>query len=291
MPAGDRPHKCPQCDKSFRVGGDLRRHLLIHDKLRARQLGDDGAHRPNIKLEHAEVAKNIKKIALASTAKTPNILRTVLEKKKPNKKNQIAKKGAPNVTVDQLDSNYTNNVEPFDTRQDSYGKLSIVSVKEMYSDPNFKQELENPFTKQVISNYKDEQTQERDFAILRPMFRSTVLCDAVEPDQAVFRTENTDGKMQVYTHIEKNNSVVPNSQVALNDMRHLEREVRSEIHGETTENGFIERLTALYNIPAVWDTVIAARTSINLMFSITVAAKFRRYLATFFGEIGYEIVS
>ncbi|KAJ8727257.1 hypothetical protein PYW08_015654 [Mythimna loreyi] len=265
---GDRPHKCPQCDKCFRVAGDLRRHLLIHDKVRNRlhdtkpklkDLKDDKKttikqeeKQPDIKIEHVvEVSKNIKKIALASTTKSPQILRNVLEKKKPNKKNQSVKKGAPNVTIDQLDESYTNNVEVFDTRQDSYGKLNIVSVKEIYSDEQYKQDLDNPFTKQIISNYKDEQTQERELAILRPMFRNNVLCDTVEPDQAVFRNENTDGKMQVYTHIEKNNTMVPSSQVSLSDMRHLEREVRSDIHGEATENGFIERLTALYNIPAV----------------------------------------
>lgn len=231
--------------------------MLIHEKVRNRvteqkaKLKDlkedkkpliklEEKHHPNIKIEDTEVSKNIKKIALASTTKSANILRTVLttDKKKPAKKNQSAKKGAPNVTIDQLDDSYTNNVEVFDTRQ----------VKEIYSDPNYKQELDNTFTKQIIAQYKDEETQERELAILRPMYRHTVLCDSVEPEQPEFRTD-TDGKLQVYTHIDK--STVPNSQVSLGDIRHLEREVRTEIHGETTENGFIERLTALYNIPAV----------------------------------------
>uniref|UniRef100_A0A2A4K0L4 C2H2-type domain-containing protein n=1 Tax=Heliothis virescens TaxID=7102 RepID=A0A2A4K0L4_HELVI len=253
---GDKPHKCPQCDKSFRVAGDLRRHMLIHDKVRNRLTDqkvkpkdkddkkpiDKTDDKPDIKIE-----PKIKKIALASTTKGPTIIKSTEKKTKPNKKNHSPKKGAPNVTIDQLDESYTNNVEVFDTRQDGhYGKL--VSAKEEYSDCNYKEELDNPFAKQVIE-YKEEQTHERELAILRPMFRNNMLCDqtVAEADHTVFRQENTDGKMQVYTHIEKGNIIVPNTQMSLG---HLEREVRTDMH-ETNENGFIERLTALYNVPPV----------------------------------------
>lgn len=225
-------------------GKDQKEHKKPHEKPDAKEELTDTP----VKMETSP--KQVKKIAVASTTKMSNNLKSVEKKMKPIKKNQSIKKGAPNVTIDQLDDSYTNNVEVFDTRQEHYGKF-----KEVYSDSAYhKEDLDNPFTKQIIE-YKNEQTEERDFAILRPMFRNNVLCDTVDTDKTVFRTENTDGKLQVYTHVEKgkdfSNTIVSNSQVSLNDMRHLEREVRSDIHGETIENGFIERLTALYNIPAV----------------------------------------
>ncbi|XP_075972346.1 uncharacterized protein LOC142974083 isoform X2 [Anticarsia gemmatalis] len=254
-----KPHKCSQCEKCFRVAADLRRHMLIHDKVRNRlneqkTKGKEPRDRKQDKIEDkpikVEVTNKTKKVAVASTTKMPNNVplntkNCVKKPSKPVKKNH--KKGAPNVTIDQLDTNYTNNVEVFDTRQEP----PYTKFKEVYNETGYiKDDLDNAFDKQVIC-YK-ALTEDRDFAILRPMYRNNVLIDNVEAEKGVFR-ENTDGKMQVYTQVEKKdfNNQLPSSQVALSDMRHLEREVRNDIHGETIENGFIERLTALYNIPAV----------------------------------------
>lgn len=257
----DRPHKCMQCEKCFRVAADLRRHMLIHDKVRNRmnehkaKVKDEKDEKPQVKSEEKSSKlgysnnKTPKKIAVASTAKSSSISnKNVAKKPKAVKKTQASKKGAPNVTIDQIDDNYTNNVEVFDTRQENYTKY-----KEVYQDPNYiKDDLDSAFDKQIIG-YKGL-PEDRDFALLKPLYRNNLLIDNVDIDKTVFR-ENTDGKMQVYTHIEKSkefgNAIVSNSQVALTDMRHLERDVRNDINGETMENGFLERLTAMYNISAV----------------------------------------
>ncbi|CAB3235646.1 unnamed protein product [Arctia plantaginis] len=255
----DRPHKCPQCEKCFRVAADLRRHMLIHDKVRNRlneqktkikdvkdnkKQYDKPEEKQPVKLEN----KAPKKIAVASTTKmpmsTPNTNKANAKKTpKPIKKNQTPKKGAPNVTIDQLDTNYTNNVEVFDTRQEP----PYTKFKEVYNESGYiKDDLEN------VIGYKNL-SEDRDFAILRPMYRNNVLIDNVEIDKTDFR-ENTDGKMQVYTHIEKNkefNGAIVPGHVVLGDVRHLERDVRPDVEGEVIENGFLERLTAMYNIPAV----------------------------------------
>lgn len=234
--------------------------MLIHDKVRNRlneqktkekevkdikKIQEKVEEKLPVKIE-ITVNKTPKKIAVASTAKMSvpilaNNKNCTKKASKPVKKSQPSKKGAPNVTIDQLDTNYTNNVDVFDTRQDP----PYTKFKEVYNDSGYvKDDLDN------VIGYKNV-PEDRDFALLRPIYRNS---DYVDIDKTVFR-ENTDGKMQVYTHIEKNkdfnNTVVPNSQVALNDMRTLEREVRNDINGETIENGFLERLTAMYNIPAV----------------------------------------
>lgn len=240
--AGDRPYKCTQCDKCFRVAGDLRRHMLVHDKVRNRlnEQKTKGKDQKDTKkpLEKCEdkgvklevVPKAGKKAAGPSTSILSTILRNS-EKKTPKagKKTQGAKKGAPNVTIDQIDDSYTNNVEVFDTRPDSH----YAKYKEVYNDGAYiKDELDNHFSKQIIG-YKEEPAEERDLAILRPMFRNNVLCESVETvsDKNMFRTENTDGKMQVYVEKAAGGS---------RDLPH-----------DASESGFIERLTALYNIPAV----------------------------------------
>ncbi|KAG6452341.1 hypothetical protein O3G_MSEX007577 [Manduca sexta] len=240
----DRPYKCDQCDKCFRVAFDLRRHFLTHEKARNRfeqQKTKIKEEKEGEKPEEdtKEPPPKVKKIAVASTTRLPTILK-VDKKQKPSKKN--AKKGAPNVTVGQangefkLNSEYTNNVEVFDTRQEGYNKF-----KDVYNE--YKETFKQP------GDFKEEDT-DRDFAILKPMLQR----NALEPDKPVYaRTENTDGKMQIYTHVEKKeyaSPIVQNSQV-LGDARHMEREVRADMTADGIEHGFLERLTALYNIPAV----------------------------------------
>ncbi|KAF9421753.1 hypothetical protein HW555_002434 [Spodoptera exigua] len=230
---GDRPHQCPTCGKAFRVRGDLRRHLTTHDRRppdKPRPAKQEDPAEDDIKLE---VSKTIRKIAVASTAKSSNILKTTDKKPKPIKKNQSAKKGAPNVTIDQLDDSYTNNVDVCDTRQEpQYGKYGAAPA-------GYKHELAG-------TRFKEEHENEREFAILRPMFRGGVLCEPPAEPGAALRAENTDGKMHVYTHVEKGGAQLP-----ISDLRPLDRDVRPDLHGESAENEFIERLTALYNIPAV----------------------------------------
>ncbi|KAJ0179609.1 hypothetical protein K1T71_005321 [Dendrolimus kikuchii] len=237
---GDRPHSCQICGKAFRVSGDLRRHMLIHDKVRNKP-PDDIKTKPEFKqkIETLEKPKEqmspktLKKIAVASTSKLPNILKAE-KKSKTNKKGP--KKGAPNVTVSQMDGFKMNDYNEVYNVKD-YGKYKEY-------DTGVKNEM----------NCKEQ--NERDFTILKPIFRNSEI-DISERIVLSKTTENTDGKLQVFTQIAKKdyNGSILNSQVSLGDIRHLEREVarevRSDIHGEAMESGFLERLTALYNIPAV----------------------------------------
>ncbi|XP_028160117.1 GDNF-inducible zinc finger protein 1-like [Ostrinia furnacalis] len=245
---GDRPYKCNECEKCFRVAGDLRRHTLTHDKSRARLRDKPRARdpkpepKPDVKLESADPtptpatpAKTFKKVALASTTRLPTILK--VEKKQPRlKKNPVNKKGgAPNVTVAKNDTfkiAENNEIEVFELRQPSH-------YKEMYDPGEYSKCM-----------YKDSERVSDDRDV---MFRN--VCDVEKP----YRSENTDGKMQIYTHVDKSKDYsgpVISSSVSLGDIRHLERELAREVrhdglHGETIENGFLDRLTALYNISAV----------------------------------------
>lgn len=163
-------------------------------------------------------------------------------RKSPKKKSSTNKKGAPNVTVQNRDGQFKINEYP---NSDEFERPQFTKFKVVYSDSELNKEtIPSPYKSQL---YRDS---DRDgFAVLRPLLRH---------DDRQYR-ENTDGKLQIFTHVEKNKdyngSIVSNSQV-LGDIRHLEREVAREVrsdsnmNGEVMENGFLERLTALYNVPA-----------------------------------------
>lgn len=92
--------------------------------------------------------------------------------------------------------------------------------------------------------------QGRDFATLKPLYTPT---SSQHSEKQVYasRTENTDGK--IFTHVEKskhyNGPIVPNSQG--NSRVNENRDGRSDINGDAIDNGFLERFSAFYNIPAV----------------------------------------
>ncbi|XP_053600008.1 uncharacterized protein LOC128669295 [Plodia interpunctella] len=253
---GDKPYKCEECEKCFRATSDLRRHIKTHEKMRNR-LEEKNKPKPkdkdkkpkskdvktteetnntiNIKLEQ-KTEKPTKNYAAASTTKSATLKN--VEKIKVTKK--VHKKdGVPNVTVTnnghKMGADY-NNVEVFDTRQ---GNVEY-KFKDVYSDhTEFKDEHINvPYKSNVM--YKDDgiMKEERDLAILRPIYRPGGPSDHHEAEK-VIRTENTDGQMQIFTHVEKSKEY---SALGVS---------RTETITNGEENAFLERLTALYNIPAI----------------------------------------
>lgn len=261
---------------------DLRRHLKTHDNARNQAKGDKvkTAKDKKVKLIKAEVLdqsqrpeqtdrsdepssdsqpsqispKSVKKPA-AATIKTA-VVKDV--DKKPARKAAILRKDiAPNVTIGhrlengqyKMSTEYTNNVEVFDTRQvnGEYNKFKeIYSSTEEFdkqdaSIVNGTFKSKEPFNGQI--GYKESElvmAEERELAVLRPMFgRTNGLVEGGETEKNFTnRSENTDGKMQVFTHVEK--GLGPRA------------EVKPDLQGEAmSENTFFERLSALYNIPAM----------------------------------------
>ncbi|CAG9563220.1 unnamed protein product [Danaus chrysippus] len=244
---GTKPYKCTECEKCFRVSYDLRRHMLIHDKVRVRGQEQKNKTKEKKQNDTKEQTKETKaaKIDEKKETKLP-ILKSLLDKKqtKPSKKSP---KKAPNVTVQnrsdeqfKMDPDYNNEV--FDTRQEQY-KFKVYSSE-------FKQ-------KDYIEEVRLEGRQEdRELVTLRTLKNQE--CDNIEMNKLPYR-ENTDGKMQVYTQIEKTKEysgpIVTNA-VSLSDMKSLDRDsrdMRNEVHGETIDSALLERLSAYYNnnIPAV----------------------------------------
>lgn len=116
----------------------------------------------------------------------------------------------------------------------------------------------------ILSDYKHkgsediirlpERNEEKDVTNLRSL-KNQQICDIVDSDRLVFNRENTDGKLQIFTQIEKskdyNGSIVTNS-MSMSDMREVGRDLRTDIQGEGIETVFFERLSAYCNnIPAV----------------------------------------
>ncbi|CAG9792243.1 unnamed protein product [Diatraea saccharalis] len=239
---GDRPYKCNECDKCFRVAGDLRRHSMIHEKLRHR-LDESKPRVQKRNVPQPPVDPPTDPLETAASRR-PTSKSTPTPKKPHKSKKNVLKKGAPpNVTVSRSEfkiSDYENS-EAFDTRQQMDYKF-----KDVYSDGDY------PKDTFKVKEYNEQMYKENERLTDVSMIKGQIC----ETDKSFVRG-NTDGKMQIFTHIEKNkeyNGPIVTSAVSLGDIRHLERDVRDVrsdgIHGENIENGFLERLTALYNIPA-----------------------------------------
>lgn len=158
----------------------------------------------------------------------------------------MKKDGAPNVTVSRVDGQFkvaeNSDIEVFELRSDGH----YAKFKDVYSDSVYNKVKD--YSDQIYKDNEQRLNEDRDM-----IFRSNNLCDNVE--KSAYRGENTDGKLQVYTHREKRDygSPVISNAISLGDIRHLDRDVAREdradsLHGENMENGFLERLTALYNM-------------------------------------------
>lgn len=239
--------------------------MVIHDKVRIRTPQDQKKTKETKEKKSPEQSSTEDVKVEVQTAndvspkteekKTCSVLRGLLDKKqtKPTKK---TKKGAPNVTVNanraegqfKVNTEYTNNVEVFDTRQED-SKFKVYSTEVIGAAYNKKEVYP-----EQLRLESDKLPDDRDLAMLRPIFRNQI-CDTADTERLVYRdTPTTDGKMQVFTQVEKNKDytgTVPPNLVSLNDIRDVVRDRTDGLHSEALENGFFERLTALYNIPAV----------------------------------------
>lgn len=268
---GERPHRCVECGKCFRVGGDLRRHMLIHTKSQDKKTKtkafleqmdyreDEGPAKRKSDVEQAKKLgvddepkmKDVrsKKISTTPTTKAA-ILKTSKSAKKPKKMDAASKKGHPNVTMnkDVKVESGQNVSEHYDLKRDLRNdQYNQSKNKDPYSTVNVTHEQ---YIKVKEGYHEQCKSADREFAVLRPVSK-----DDVEPVKTVFeRNDSSESdSITVYQHnIEKSreySSIVPNSQLHVTDIRHNISDGRDVIPGE--ENGFIERLTALYNISAV----------------------------------------
>lgn len=230
--SGDRPYKCEQCEKSFRSSFDLRRHLLVHDKIRNRIEGLK--FKPKEKKVKSEKDEKIE-ISAEQKSKKVTLSPTIL-KKSPKKKSPASRKGAPNVTVQNRDGQFKPNDYP---DSEEFERPQFTKFKVVYSESEFKDNI-------VYKTQPYKDSDRAGFAVHRPMAR----------EDRQYR-ENTDGKLQIFTHVEKgkdySGNIVTNSHV-LGDIRHLEREVARDVrsdgnmNGEVMESAFFEQFSELYSV-------------------------------------------
>lgn len=217
--------------------------MLIHDKVRVRLEDHMGnikdvkhkKHSVDIKLEHNPETKPKppQHVEKKPDDRLP-ILKSLLDKKQP--KSKKSPKKPPNVTVQNKEGHFKMSIDAFESRQEQY----------------------------ILSDYKHkgsediirlpERNEEKDVTNLRSL-KNQQICDIVDSDRLVFNRENTDGKLQIFTQIEKskdyNGSIVTNS-MSMSDMREVGRDLRTDMQGEGIETVFFERLSAYCNnIPAV----------------------------------------
>lgn len=219
------------------MGADLRRHMLTHEKVRNRFDEHKKARRPKDDANQAPRPEPAKAAQADKAAQAGQADQADKADKKKPRRSQARKAGAPNVTVAGKggDGHFKVGAEPFDARQD------CDKFKELYGD-DYKEAFKAKEYGDRVGHFKDGQ-QERELAVLKPILRNGLNGDGDKPAYA--RADNTDGKMQVFTHVEKNANV---HTVTLNDLRNLDRERGESINGEPMENAFLERLAAIYNI-------------------------------------------
>ncbi|XP_041973116.1 uncharacterized protein LOC121728863 [Aricia agestis] len=237
---GHKPHQCPHCDKRFGVAFDLRRHMKVHDKQRlnepkskSKTIAKDTRTTEKVNMEDAKTDKKSFEESDPKNTRLP-VLKSLLDK--PTKSTKKPPKKAPNVTVQGKGQ--------FKLEQND------LNIKEEYFKDVYEYKDDTP----KKSNYAEEKSRDKNFTTLRPLFKNQI--SEVEIDRPDFSRETTDGKLQIYTQVERKEFTGPiiSNAVSLCDFKNLEREVtrdRGDLHSEAVESGFFDRLTSFYNIPAV----------------------------------------
>lgn len=238
--SGEKPFKCTTCSKSFRAGGDLRRHELTHKqtpktkpKLESKSENedtdtqakiDDKDVKPSvIKVEQKEKKKKVKKISTMSTTK-PAVNKSSDKKptKRPSRKCDD-KKGYPNVTVN-IDLKGNTDHIPSEAFRN-------IKIKEVYNN----------------ASHHVKVGSDRELTHLRSMYRDGAELESSDHKPVYAPKDNTDGRnITIYTQMERGRVYTG---VDARDGRDG-RELREGEHGELTDRRFLEQLTAMYNIPA-----------------------------------------